>query len=346
MRAPHSVAVAIVTCFTLCASSARAVDADRAKELFDRGVVDLEAGRYDTACPAIEESYKLDPRPGTLFTLASCQEKWGRIATALRRYDEYLAAYAALSPDKKAKQGDREQVSRAQKAELAKKVPELTLALPPNVPAGTRVTRDGVALEPNELGVPLRVDPGDHVIVTQAPGAPASTVHVTMAAGERKGIALVVPSPEAAAPIAAPPPPPPAAPPPPPSAPPPNVRLIAGATTLGVGIVFGVVGLASALQVKSAQSTVDAQRTTIAEPTSFDWCSPATAASHGLTDACSKIKTFEPLQFASFGIAAVAGGVGIALLVLSKPSERRAGRWNVYPAVGSRFGGASASVAF
>ena len=58
---------------------------DAAKALFDRGVEQLEAGHFNRACPAIEKSYQLDPRPGTLFTLAECEAKRGRLATAVQR---------------------------------------------------------------------------------------------------------------------------------------------------------------------------------------------------------------------------------------------------------------------
>ena len=84
------------------------------------------------ACPDIAGSYKLDPYPGTLFAMAECEAAAGRIATAAAHYEEYLALYDSLSPDKKAKQGTRHRDSLAQKATLTPLVPKLTLVLPPN----------------------------------------------------------------------------------------------------------------------------------------------------------------------------------------------------------------------
>src|SRR6185369_9862964 len=105
---------------------AAAAAPDPAETLFNRGVAQMEAGAYEDACPAIEQSYKLDPRPGTLFALADCEAKRGRLATAVTRYDDYIALYATLPADKKSKQGNREKLAREQRALLGPLVPELT----------------------------------------------------------------------------------------------------------------------------------------------------------------------------------------------------------------------------
>jgi hypothetical protein len=84
---------------------ARAQDIAAAEALFDKGVADMKAGRYETGCKAIAESQRIDPRPGTLFTLATCEAQWGRIATAVSRYGDYLAVYERLPDDKKTPKG-------------------------------------------------------------------------------------------------------------------------------------------------------------------------------------------------------------------------------------------------
>ena len=68
------------------APSALAQDSVTSDALFQKGIDDLAAGRYDIACPAIAESLRLDPRPGTLFTLAECYSKAGKVASAVVRY--------------------------------------------------------------------------------------------------------------------------------------------------------------------------------------------------------------------------------------------------------------------
>jgi hypothetical protein len=194
MKPSHLLATALLACACamLPATPALAADPDQAQKLFDRGVDAMEAKRFDQACPDIEASYKLDPRPGTLFTLAECEAQRGRLATAADRYEDYLALYETLSPDKKAKQGDREVVARRQKDTLRPQAPQLTLELGPGAPRETTVLRDGAVVPASTLGTPVSVDPGVHRLSTQAPGGLVTEVEVTLKKGERKLLTLQV----------------------------------------------------------------------------------------------------------------------------------------------------------
>ena len=80
--------------------------------------------------PRFAESHRLDPRPGTLFALASCEEKRGRLAAAVRIYDEYLALCRL------AKEGKT----------LDKKVYELPKELDQEI-AGIKLASMGVAID-------------------------------------------------------------------------------------------------------------------------------------------------------------------------------------------------------
>jgi hypothetical protein len=305
--------------------------------LFDRGVADMEAGHFGTACPFIEASYKIDPLPGTLFALAECEAKRGRTATALARYDDYLALHGALSPERRARQGDREKVARAQKATLGAVVPELTLVLPPNAPQGVTVTRDGVVVDRPELGIPIRVDPGDHVIVTRAPGRPASTVSISLAARERRGIALVIADPEV--PVVVPPPPA-------------DWRLPTGITAIGVGAAFLATGIISGIEVTGVNNepTLMSYRVMLG-PGASNVCADAAPGgafpNAGVASLCAKGTTFQTLQFVSYPLAAVFAGVGSYLVVThTRPSKPAATNLVVVPTVGPRFAGMGASLRF
>jgi len=163
-----------------------------AEALFGRGLEDMLAGRYETGCPALEESLRLDPRPGTLFTLAECEGKRGRLATAVTRYEDYLSVYSRMTPDQQSKQRGRGELAAERKAELAPQVPRLTLVVPPDAPSDVTVKRGAVVLARPSLGIALPVDPGEHVIVTEAPGRAPVTTSFTIAAGEVKSITLEV----------------------------------------------------------------------------------------------------------------------------------------------------------
>ncbi|WP_437648659.1 hypothetical protein [Sorangium sp. So ce362] len=161
-----------------------------AEALFNTGVTDLEAGKYDTACPALAESQRLDPRPGTLFALADCQDRTGKIASAATLYDDYLLATDQLKPMQRLRHDKRISVAKARRAELASQIPELTLVSPPSVPAGVRITRDGADVSPAELGVALPLDPGEHVITFRLDDGPVVEERISLAAGEKTTLAI------------------------------------------------------------------------------------------------------------------------------------------------------------
>jgi hypothetical protein len=173
-------------------SPAAAQDVAAADALFNRGVAEMKAGNPAKGCPLIAESLRIDPQPGTLFTLSQCEVKWGRTATAVARLDDYLQLYDRLTPDQKAQQLKRLKVVREQRDQMAGEVPELTLALPASAPAGTVVKRDDAVVAGAALGLRLPVDPGEHVISTQAPGGPVRELKITIRKGEKRPILLVV----------------------------------------------------------------------------------------------------------------------------------------------------------
>lgn len=172
--------------------SALAQDIASAEALFKRGRADMDKGDYKSGCKAIAESQRLDPRPGTLFTLSVCEMRWGHIATAAARYNDYLSLYERLSPAERARQKERAQEAKTQRAALLPLIPELTLTLPPGAPAGVVIERDGAVVSEAALGVSLPVDPGEHVITTKAPGANAGEQRISIAKGEKKQVVLEV----------------------------------------------------------------------------------------------------------------------------------------------------------
>jgi len=227
-------------------SPASAQDVAAAEALFNRGVADMKANKFETACPAIEESYRLDPRPGTLFALAECEAKRGRVATAVTRYGDYLSVFSRLPPDQQAKQKGRDKIASDKKAELSPSVPEVTLTLPPDAPRGTVVKRDDAVLSEAAMGVPLPIDPGEHVMTTQAPGGDLTETKVTIQKGEKKQLMLKVKAAPSTVSTGSPTSSPSASAAPTSTAPPPGAggsgRRTAGFVVGGVGVAGLVVG--------------------------------------------------------------------------------------------------------
>jgi hypothetical protein len=167
-----------------------------AAELFKHGVAEMEAERYDRACPAIAESYRLEPLPGALFTLAVCEAKWGKIASAVAHYDDYLRVYAELSPEQQRSQRGRDELARQERDKLAPQVPRLEVAPPSD--ESLVVLLDGNELGRPSLGIPLPVDPGEHVITVRRSDGTLSKSKVVIASGESKTV--TPPMPEASPP--------------------------------------------------------------------------------------------------------------------------------------------------
>jgi hypothetical protein len=186
LAAPCSLALVLLAARGAWAGDAESIKA--AKVLFDRAIEQMDSKAYDKACPALDQSYQLDPKAGTLFALADCEAMRGRVATAYARYGQYLTAYAALSPDKQKKQGTRQKEASDQQAALAPQVPEVRLTLAAGATAGTVVTCDGKAVDPGTL----QLDPGEHVLTTQPPGGKVIEQRLTLARGDKRSLTLDV----------------------------------------------------------------------------------------------------------------------------------------------------------
>lgn len=174
------------------AAPAAAQDVAASEAQFERGLAAMQKGDFAIACPAIEESYRLDPRAGTMFTLAECENQRGRTATAATRYEDYLSFHARLPPDLQQRQGDRPRLAASQRDALRARAPKLTIVVPGDAPAGATVTRDGIALAAPSWGVALPVDPGEHVVRIEAPGRAPVEQRVTIADGQTQTVELAL----------------------------------------------------------------------------------------------------------------------------------------------------------
>jgi hypothetical protein len=291
-------------------AAAPALAQDAAEGLFNRGVEDLKAGRHAAACPAIAESQRLDPRPGTLFTLATCEEGWGHVATAARLYADYLALYEALPPERQAaqRQSGRPTVAAERREQLAAQIPALALSLPPGAPAGTVVKRDGQEVPAAALGAAIGVEPGAHVVSTQAPGGPLWEQTLTLARGEKRAVVLEVSPAVAPAPLGTSPPlPPPVVP-----AEGPGGRRLAGFVLGGAGLAGMAAAAVLGGLVLARKSTLTAHCGAGIHATDDGACDPT-----GLAAARSG-KSLALGSSIALPVGVAALGAGLAL-VLSAP---------------------------
>jgi tetratricopeptide (TPR) repeat protein len=163
---------------------ALADDAATAEALFVEARQLMAQGNYAEACAKLDMSNRLDPATGTLLTLALCDERLGKTATAWALYLQI-----ASSP-----RSDRAVFAQQRAAALAPTLSKLTIQAT-NVPANAQVTRDGVAVPASALGVAIPIDPGHHVIEAAAAGRVRFHREVALASGASMVVLVVLPAP-------------------------------------------------------------------------------------------------------------------------------------------------------
>ncbi|MBL8619864.1 MAG: PEGA domain-containing protein [Myxococcales bacterium] len=189
---------AVARAVLLVALSAAAAIASPADDAFKEGRALAKAGKHAEACAAFETSQRLDPSFGTQFNIAQCDEKIGKLATALRLYRELAARDT---------NADRRAAAADLGAKLAPRVPRVQVQVTPT-PAELTVTIDGVAptCEPAPCtATPTTlVDLGSYEVVARAPGYREARATATVTDESR----VVVVALQLVADAATPPPPP------------------------------------------------------------------------------------------------------------------------------------------
>lgn len=134
-----------------------------AEALFVEGRNLMAAGRFDEACPKFEASQELDPGLGTILNLAECYEKTGKTASAWAQYREAIPLARAAGSQ------EREALAQERAKLLQDRLSTLTIRTTGG-DAALSVRRDGAAVQAAQLGTPIPVDPGEHVIEATAEG--------------------------------------------------------------------------------------------------------------------------------------------------------------------------------
>ena len=165
-----------------------------AEALFNQGRELMTAGKFAEACPKFEASQQLDPGLGTMLNLAECYEKTGRTASAWAEYREAIPL--ARASGSKARQDLATERAQA----LQERLSTLTIRAMSGeeTDAHLEIRRDGVPLQQAELGSPIPVDPGEHVIEAVAPGKQPWSSKVQVGANAAK-VAVEVPPLQASA---------------------------------------------------------------------------------------------------------------------------------------------------
>jgi hypothetical protein len=156
--------VAVAFAIVACTREARADDSAAAQALFDQAKKAMTAHDYASACPKLEESYRLEQGLGTLLNLADCYEHEDKLAGAWSKFLEV----ATLA--RSAGNTGRAQIGKQRAAALRPRVSSLVVTAPATPAAGLEVKRDGTVLGEAEWGTPIPADAGPHLFEATAPG--------------------------------------------------------------------------------------------------------------------------------------------------------------------------------
>jgi len=175
--------------------SLSAQPATEAEKLFREGLEAMRAANYDEACPKLSESYRLDPLPGALFTLAECHAAWGKSATAIEQYQTFLNRLTSLPPQRRDQFEERRRLALDKITALTALAAEITVDVAPSAPRSLVVKRNDVVIDPHAYGVGKKVDQGTYVVSAELDGKQVWTRQVEVLDRDRARIVVPWPPP-------------------------------------------------------------------------------------------------------------------------------------------------------
>ncbi|MEZ4313963.1 MAG: hypothetical protein R3F14_38565 [Polyangiaceae bacterium] len=235
-------------------SSAEPTDAERAaaKQAFEEGLELEKKGDYENALGRFFKVGEFKMTPHVRFHIALCEEKLGKLVSAMRGFE--LAEAEALKMGKDAQVVAEKAPERAEA--LRKRIASVRIEVKGRI-LYSRVLIDGQPVPEKDFGTLVPVDPGKHTISVDTDGVTTQSREVTLAEKGYETIQLEIDDPEKPVPTAtasvsettsatAPPPPPP------PSRVPAFVLGGAGvASLIGAGVFYGLrVGALGELEEK------------------------------------------------------------------------------------------------
>jgi hypothetical protein len=166
---------------TLAVPAAQAAEGDEAQRLFIEGREALLRGDQATACARFRSSLALARVVNTLFNVAQCDERDGKLALALAGLREGVQR---LAPG-----DERLAPARERLTALEARVPMVTLTPAADFPADAKVLLDGAAVA-QAVTAPVPLDPGEHTIAVEAPGHKTARFALTVAERDRKELVI------------------------------------------------------------------------------------------------------------------------------------------------------------
>lgn len=287
----------------------------KARAQFQRGIELERAGNYATALEQFRDVGQVRMTPQVRFHIASCEEKLGRLVTALGGYQLASADADSVGEDFKA------EVERAV-TRLQASIPKLTIVRGAHAEAA-EIELDGVELGASSVGVPVPLDPGPHAVTAKAPGALPFSQTVTIAENEQQSIEVALelePQPELV---------PQSNRGTPSDVEKPNRRL--------VPYVIGGVGVASLI---GSGVLFALRQSTLGDLESK--CGPTRKCPSSAADEYSNLKLYNVTSQVAFGVGVAGVGTALTLLILQKkPGSAKSTGTSLLPTAPNSLAGVS-----
>ena len=273
-------------------------DLDKARVAFQEGVALAAANNCAGAIVKYKSVIKVISTPQIVFNIAECEERLGKLVEAI---GNYRIAASQAEGDKKAANVLKAVGARID--DIEGRLPKLTISRGKGADAAV-VELDGS--EVGQLGAPMPVNPGPHIVVARVSGREYLRETVTLTEKESKTFEVKIT-------VAAPPPPrvetpePPVEPPPPPKSRAPGIAVTAIG---GVALITGFIGIGV------SQGAIG----TLNGICKNGHCPNTQAA----MDTAGKGKTMTGVAEIMIPLGAVGAAVGIYLIASSGPQKAKA----------------------
>jgi len=158
---------------------------NKARAQFREGLALAAANNCAGALVKFKAVAEVKMTPQVAFNIAECEEKLGKLVSAL---GNYRLAESAAAGDPKAKDVAAQAGPRI--AAIEGRIPKITITRGKNAEAAS-IEVDGIEIGEAQIGAPMPVDPGPHRVVGKVDGAEIWSETVTVAEKDEKPVEVI-----------------------------------------------------------------------------------------------------------------------------------------------------------
>ncbi len=263
-----------------------------AKRLFEQGSAAMAKGNATKGCALIRQSLELFVVANSLFNAALCDEREGKLRSALTHWKRGLSLVDQRDP--------RAAVATRNIGAIEKRLPRVKITVPAKI-APVIVDIDGEEIAASELDSLVPVDPGKHIVTIRKAGYQDKHLEIALDESLRTeviaelGLAIFS-APNAEVPKAA-------------SGQGPNLRT-AAFVTLGVGVLGAIGAGVTGGMIASNDAVIDAE------------CVQG-SCDHATFGLVEQQRTLLPVNAAMWGVGAIGVSTAVILFVIGSKTDKQ-----------------------